>query len=204
MGVSGELDEEDSCPPDLESVEPAVKQHQQVEFNQRQQTTAQQDFVNLDADSELLRNLAIAIRAGMEAYQGEGTYEPSADELIDVLKNLENLAAANPALYRAIVDQIKVCHTKFEDPKQKFVGNQPRYEDEQTNGHHMEHGYSDEVDRQQQEMYHQEQFQHEQEILKMNGELEKQETDLVQVQEHEPQVQENGHQVQEQGPQVSA
>merc|ERR1711988_750049 len=144
-----------------ESVEPAVKQHQQVEFNQRQQTTAQQDFVNLDADSELLRNLAIAIRAGMEAYQGEGTYEPSADELIDVLKNLENLAAANPALYRAIVDQIKVCHTKFEDPKQKFVGNQPRYEDEQTNGHHMEHGYSDEVDRQQQEMYHQEQFQHE-------------------------------------------
>ena len=43
----------------------------------------------------------------MEAYQGEGTYEPSADELIDVLKNLENLAAANPALYRAIVDQIK-------------------------------------------------------------------------------------------------
>merc|ERR1712020_582905 len=38
---------------------------------------------------------------------GEGTYEPSADELIDVLKNLENLAAINPALYRAIVDQIK-------------------------------------------------------------------------------------------------
>merc|ERR1719351_205400 len=35
-------------------------------------------------------------------------YEPSADELIDVLKNLENLAAVNPALYRAIVDQIKV------------------------------------------------------------------------------------------------
>ncbi len=44
----------------------------------------------------------------MEKYQGcsEG-FEPSADELIDVLKNLENLAAANPALYRAIVEQIK-------------------------------------------------------------------------------------------------
>ena len=42
----------------------------------------------------------------MEAYQGQGSYEPSADELIDVLKNLENLAAANPALYKAIVDQI--------------------------------------------------------------------------------------------------
>jgi len=34
-------------------------------------------------------------------------YEPSADELIEVLKNLENLAAADPALYRTIVDQIK-------------------------------------------------------------------------------------------------
>ena len=47
-------------------------------------------------------------QASMEKYQGasEG-FEPSADELIDVLKNLENLAAANPALYRAIVDQIK-------------------------------------------------------------------------------------------------
>ena len=44
----------------------------------------------------------------MEAYQGTmSSYEPSADELIDVLKNLENLAAINPALYRAIVDQIK-------------------------------------------------------------------------------------------------
>ncbi len=33
--------------------------------------------------------------------------EPSADELIEVLKDLENLAATNPQLYRAIVQQIK-------------------------------------------------------------------------------------------------
>ena len=45
-------------------------------------------------------------QAGMENYQGMESYEPSADELINVLKNLENLAAASPALYRAIVDQI--------------------------------------------------------------------------------------------------
>ena len=45
-------------------------------------------------------------QAGMENYQGMESYEPSADELINVLKNLENLAALNPALYRAIVDQI--------------------------------------------------------------------------------------------------
>ena len=44
--------------------------------------------------------------ADMGQYGDEG-YEPSADELIDVLKNLENLAAANPGLYRAIVEQIK-------------------------------------------------------------------------------------------------
>merc|ERR1719309_191815 len=43
---------------------------------------------------------------GMGQFGDEG-YEPSADELIDVLKNLENLAAGNPALYRSIVDQIK-------------------------------------------------------------------------------------------------
>ncbi len=39
--------------------------------------------------------------------QEQEGYEPSADELIEVLKNLENLAATNPSLYRSIVDQIK-------------------------------------------------------------------------------------------------
>ena len=42
---------------------------------------------------------------------GGAGYEPSADELIDVLKNLENLAAVNPGLYRTIVEQIQgKCH----------------------------------------------------------------------------------------------
>lgn len=44
-------------------------------------------------------------------FQGqEEGYEPSADELIDVLKNLENLAAGNPTLYRTIVEQIQVAN----------------------------------------------------------------------------------------------
>jgi len=47
-------------------------------------------------------------QSSMASY-GEG-YEPSADELIEVLKNLENLAAADPGLYRTIVDQIKVAN----------------------------------------------------------------------------------------------
>merc|ERR1712048_1280411 len=184
---NGELDEEDSCPPDLESVEPVVPHKQQVEFNQQQQTTVQPEFnLTLEADSELLRNLAIAIQAGMEAYQGEGTYEPSADELIDVLKNLENLAAANPALYRAIVDQIK--------------GNQPhhdqRYEEEQTNGHqemesHMEQGYS-EVDQLEQERYHQEQMQ-----------MQQQQQQVQQQMNGAPERSEIDHAVVEQGPKLS-
>ena len=61
----------------------------------------------------------------MENYKGEGTYEPSADELIDVLKNLENLAAINPALYRAIVDQIKGMHNihSFEIMQYIYISN---------------------------------------------------------------------------------
>ena len=66
-------------------------------------------FINhnhLKNEVKTLYEKYIIFQAGMEAYQGQGSYEPSADELIDVLKNLENLAAANPALYKAIVDQI--------------------------------------------------------------------------------------------------
>ena len=44
---------------------------------------------------------------GLAGQTGDQAYEPSADELIDVLKNLENLAALNPGLYRTIVEQIK-------------------------------------------------------------------------------------------------
>ncbi len=44
----------------------------------------------------------------MEAHDGsDSNLEPSAEELIDVLRDLENLASSNPPLYRAIVDQIR-------------------------------------------------------------------------------------------------
>merc|ERR1711956_164957 len=124
---------------DLESVDQVPYGHQES------RSTAQGPILGFAPDTALLRNLAIAIRAGMEAYQGQGSYEPSADELIDVLKNLENLAAANPALYKAIVDQISVCHSKCEDQNQNSVGNQPsheqqRYAPQQTNGS-MEQGH---------------------------------------------------------------
>merc|ERR1719273_657045 len=153
-----EVDEEDSCPPDLEAVELQQQQQQQRQQQQQfeklqqqyqqqqqeQQSSVQNNFnnksdageVNLQGlDSDLVRNLAIAIKTSMESYQGSGgTYEPSADELIDVLKNLENLAAQNPALYRAIVDQIKVCHSN-EIPEQNNVGHHQEQSHEKTNGY---------------------------------------------------------------------
>merc|ERR1711963_476832 len=157
-----EVDEEDSCPPDLEAVELQPQQvHQQPEPQQVHQAPPppsvpqQQDpFAGLDPTSDLVRNLAIAIKTSMETYKGQGgTYEPSADELIDVLKNLENLAAQNPALYRAIVDQIK--------------GNNEQAP--QTNGHqevmehHEQQGFS-EVDQQQQSVVYEEHYQESGEI----------------------------------------
>jgi len=126
----------------------------------------------------------------MEAYQGTmSSYEPSADELIDVLKNLENLAAINPALYRAIVDQIKVCHIVDES---NSVGHQPEeqpflsYQQPvlQANGHHdfMENeaaqGYS-EVDQVEQDQI----ICYEQEQVHMNGTTEETETDHAVVME---------------------
>merc|ERR1712168_1725550 len=71
----------------------------------------------------------------MGQFGNEG-YEPSADELIDVLKNLENLAAGNPSLYRSIVDQIKgSTQQSFEQTQQyqetsQYNGNSQQYEQE--------------------------------------------------------------------------
>merc|ERR1711936_121798 len=156
--LSAEVDEEDSCPPDLEAVELQQQQQQQQQHHQQQQQAVEarrpvqqeqhpvqnlkSDVLNLEGlDSDLVRNLAIAIKTSMENYQGlGGTYEPSADELIDVLKNLENLAAQNPALYRAIVDQIKVCHSN-EIPEQNNVNG--NHHQEQHQSHENTNGYQD-------------------------------------------------------------
>jgi len=72
-----EREEDSQAPPDLEPVSLGYEQFQQPAM----------------------------VGYGEEALTGG--YEPSADELIEVLKNLENLAAADPTLYRTIVDQIK-------------------------------------------------------------------------------------------------
>merc|ERR550517_2212041 len=58
----------------------------------------------------------------------QGSYEPSADELIDVLKNLENLAAANPGLYKDIVSQIKGSQAVYEEQQQAYYEQQQQME----------------------------------------------------------------------------
>jgi len=82
---------------------------------QHQEETREYNCREREEDSQAPPDLE-PVSLGYEQFQqssmvgyGEETpgYEPSADELIEVLKNLENLAAADPALYRTIVDQIK-------------------------------------------------------------------------------------------------
>merc|ERR1712158_260822 len=108
-------DEEDfSCPPALETIEVQLQAREQALIaQQREEASLLNSFSHQSGEQQsfsqtVVRELALAIKESMQTYQDMGdNYEPSADELIDVLKNLENLAAINPALYRAIVDQIK-------------------------------------------------------------------------------------------------
>jgi len=182
------LDEEDGCPPDLEAVEVQVQQQQQQQQQQVQQQVQQQQQQSVEntlnqqeqlkkfLDSDLIRNLTIAIKAGMENYQGMESYEPSADELINVLKNLENLAALNPALYRAIVDQINVNQADeipMAQPQPPMVEEQYHQNGQDIIESEVQQGYS-EVD--QEQLVVQEQVQEEQ-VVQMNGTHEVSETD---------------------------
>merc|ERR1719189_2155588 len=127
-------DEEDfSCPPALETIE--VQQQQQ---RQREEASLLNSFSHQSGEQQsfsqtVVRELALAIKESMQTYQDMGdNYEPSADELIDVLKNLENLAAINPALYRAIVDQIKTPAATVESGSNDVHQPQMRLNDQEV------------------------------------------------------------------------
>jgi len=100
----------------------SFQQREQKTFGQKEQrvnfvTDDQETYIReREEDSQAPPDLepvevqqGFQLGANMGQFGDEG-YEPSADELIDVLKNLENLAAGNPSLYRSIVDQIKVAN----------------------------------------------------------------------------------------------
>merc|ERR1711963_1391078 len=122
-------------------------------------------------------NLVMLFNESMQNYQDMGeNYEPSADELINVLKNLENLAALNPALYRAIVDQINVNQADeipMAQPQPPMVEEQYHQNGQDIIESEVQQGYS-EVD--QEQLVVQEQVQEEQ-AVQMNGTHEVSETD---------------------------
>merc|ERR1719189_751433 len=135
-------DEEDfSCPPALETIEVQQQQLQAREqaliAQQREEASLLNSFSHQSGEQQsfsqtVVRELALAIKESMQTYQDMGdNYEPSADELIDVLKNLENLAAINPALYRAIVDQIKTPTASYESGSNEQQHQQQNGYDEQ-------------------------------------------------------------------------
>jgi len=104
-----------------ESIAMTQQQQHSMAMTQTQQTT--QNIVETNSkevsfaesrdrelDSQAPPELE-SVSQGFSMPSQEQGYEPSADELIDVLKNLENLAAGNPNLYRSIVQQIKVANS---------------------------------------------------------------------------------------------
>merc|ERR1712142_792357 len=122
--------------------------------------------------------------ANMGQFGDEG-YEPSADELIDVLKNLENLAAGNPSLYRSIVDQIKGSTQTYEQTQQSSAsagyqmnGNSQRYE---------------------QQMYEQQMYQQQQQEAEMyQMQLEQQQMEMEMQQQVQQQMYEEQKMMQQQ------
>merc|ERR1719412_41151 len=103
----------------------------------------------------------------MGQYGDEG-YEPSADELIDVLKNLENLAAANPGLYRAIVEQIKGTSTVSEEnvmTEQHYHQEMEYQQQMQFQQEQQEEIFQQQLEQQQMEFELQQQQQQQQEVM---------------------------------------
>merc|ERR1719210_2472933 len=103
---------------------------------------------------------------------GDGAYEPSADELIDVLKNLENLAALNPGLYRTIVEQIKGSSSTFYEEVNAT----------QQNGS-TEQQYQEQIQYEQQMQYQQEEQLFQQQLEQQQVEFEQQQQQM-QYEEH--------------------
>jgi len=117
------------------------------------------------------------VPATTEMVGEQGCYEPSADELIDVLKNLENLAAANPVLYKSIVGQIKDSQQYSEQAY--YEQQQQQYY--QQSAEHMTNGSASEQQlqfEQQQMQFQQESARYEQETVSYEQEAARYEQEM--------------------------
>jgi len=116
---------------------------------------------------------------GMGQFGDEGD-EPSADERIDVLKNLENLAAGNPSLYRSIVDQIKGSTQVVFEQSKKTSSAGFYQESTQHNGNTQQY---------EQEMYEQQLYQQQQQEAEMyQMQLEQQQQQMQMQQQMQQQM----------------
>merc|ERR1719300_1170430 len=149
----------------IQREERSFQQREQKTFDQKEQrvnfvTDDQETYIReREEDSQAPPDLepvevqqGFQLGANMGQFGDEG-YEPSADELIDVLKNLENLAAGNPSLYRSIVDQIKGSTQTYEQTQQSSAS--AGY---QMNGNSQQY---------EQQMYEQQMYQQQQQQMEM-------------------------------------
>jgi len=172
------------------------EEHQEMMVNTRSEEHQRVSFAGetysreREEDSQAPPDLEpVEVQEGVDMGQfGDEGYEPSADELIDVLKNLENLAAANPGLYRTIVEQIKVANDS------ESGRNSPQYNPgishELVNGSTTSEETAMSEQHYQQEMEYQQQMQYQQEQQEemYQQELEQQQMEFVQQQQQQEEV----------------
>lgn len=135
------------------------EEHQRVSFAGETYSREREEDSQAPPDLE-----PVEVQEGGDMGQfGDEGYEPSADELIDVLKNLENLAAANPRLYRTIVEQIKGSTTSEETAmsEQHYQQEMEYQQQMQYQQEQQEEIYQQELEQQQMEFVHQQQQQEE-------------------------------------------
>jgi len=152
-------------------------EHQRVSFAEETYTREREEDSQAPPDLEPVEVQQQQNFADMGQF-GDQAYEPSADELIDVLKNLENLAAANPGLYRTIVEQIKGSGSSYYEEVSSSS--------QQQNGH-SEQQYQEQLQYEQEQLYQQQQedqmFQ--QQLEQQQRELEQQQMQMEQQQYQE-------------------
>merc|ERR1719244_2497905 len=155
----------------IESVQNSYEEQQRVSFANETYTREREEDSQAPPD---LEPVEVQQQNFSDMAQfGDGAYEPSADELIDVLKNLENLAALNPALYRTIVEQIKGSSSTF-------------YEEVNTtqqNGS-TEQQYQEQIQYDQQMQYQQEEQLFQQQLEQQQMEFEQHQQEQMQYDQH--------------------
>merc|ERR550534_2293512 len=118
----------------------SYEEHQRVSFAEETYSRDREQESQAPPDLEVIDVQPQQHFEDMGPMGGSG-YEPSADELIDVLKNLENLAALNPGLYRTIVEQIQgSSHTHYEEvsSSQQTEQQQMQYQQEMQYQHQQQ------------------------------------------------------------------